>query len=68
MRPPHIHFKVSKPGFKELVTQMYFPGQPLNDADLLLMQKSDTDGRRMIAEPLEGSPDSFRHMLILERA
>jgi len=24
-RPPHIHFKVSKKGYIELVTQMYFP-------------------------------------------
>ena len=36
MRPPHIHFKVSKLGFHELVTQMYFAGDPLNDKDLIL--------------------------------
>lgn len=37
-RPPHIHFKVAKLGFQELVTQMYFKGQPDNDADLILRQ------------------------------
>ena len=29
MRPPHIHFKVSKRGYVELVTQMYFPGEKI---------------------------------------
>ncbi|MGZ3688819.1 MAG: dioxygenase family protein [Bdellovibrionota bacterium] len=36
-RPPHIHFKVSRLGFKELITQMYFKGNPLNDVDLILL-------------------------------
>jgi protocatechuate 3,4-dioxygenase beta subunit len=32
LRPPHIHFKIS--GKRDrLVTQMYFPGEPLNDLD-----------------------------------
>jgi protocatechuate 3,4-dioxygenase beta subunit len=35
-RPPHIHFKVAKQGFYALTTQMYFPGQKLNDVDLIL--------------------------------
>jgi protocatechuate 3,4-dioxygenase beta subunit len=35
-RPPHIHFKVAALGHRELVTQMYFKGDPLNDADLIL--------------------------------
>lgn len=67
IRPPHIHFKISKPGFKELVTQMYFPGQPLNDADLLLLQKSNADAQRMIAEQDKVSRDRFRHTLVLEK-
>ena len=33
MRPPHIHFKVSRRGYHELITQMYFEGEPLNDKD-----------------------------------
>lgn len=33
MRPPHIHFKVSRRGFHELTTQMYFAGEALNDPD-----------------------------------
>lgn len=35
-RPPHIHFKVTKLGHRELVTQMYFKDHPLNDLDLIL--------------------------------
>jgi protocatechuate 3,4-dioxygenase beta subunit len=35
-RPPHVHFKISKLGFKDLVTQMYFKGDALNDVDLIL--------------------------------
>lgn len=35
-RPPHIHFKVNRLGYHELVTQLYFKGDPLNDLDLIL--------------------------------
>jgi protocatechuate 3,4-dioxygenase beta subunit len=35
IRPPHIHFRVSLRGYRELVTQMYFAGEALNDADLI---------------------------------
>ena len=38
-RPPHIHFKVSKLGYVELITQMYFPEHPLNEKDRLLQRK-----------------------------
>ncbi|MGE3760087.1 MAG: protocatechuate 3,4-dioxygenase, partial [Pseudobdellovibrionaceae bacterium] len=35
-RPPHIHFKISKRGYFDLITQMYFKGHPLNNADKIL--------------------------------
>ena len=35
-RPPHIHFKVSRRGFHEITTQMYFAGEALNETDRLL--------------------------------
>jgi protocatechuate 3,4-dioxygenase beta subunit len=35
MRPPHVHFEVQG-RFERLVTQMYFPGEPLNERDRLL--------------------------------
>lgn len=37
-RPPHIHFRVSAPGFRELVTQLYFRGDPRNEADRFLRE------------------------------
>lgn len=35
-RPPHVHFKVSHVGHRELTTQMYFAGEPLNAEDRIL--------------------------------
>ena len=35
MRPPHIHFEVHGQ-FDRLITQMYFPDEPLNASDRLL--------------------------------
>ena len=32
-RPKHIHFRVNKPGFPELITQLYFEGDPYIAAD-----------------------------------
>lgn len=36
-RPPHIHFKVSRRGYHELTTQMYFEHEELNEKDRLLL-------------------------------
>ncbi len=33
-RPAHLHFKLSAPGFEQLTTQLYFPGDPHNDDDI----------------------------------
>ncbi len=33
IRPSHIHFKISRRGYHELTSQMYFAGEALNDAD-----------------------------------
>jgi protocatechuate 3,4-dioxygenase beta subunit len=35
MRTPHIHFDVTAHDYR-LVTQMYFPGEPLNEKDILI--------------------------------
>ena len=35
MRTPHIHFDITAGDYR-LVTQMYFPGEPLNEKDLLI--------------------------------
>ncbi len=44
----HIHFKVSRPGFEDLTTQMYFDGDPLIDDDLVMAK----------------TPPELRHLLI----
>jgi protocatechuate 3,4-dioxygenase beta subunit len=49
MRPPHIHFEVHGV-FERLVTQMYFPGEPLNASDRLLISASRPD--LLIASPI----------------
>lgn len=49
-RSRHIHFKVSREGFKALTTQMYFRGDPLIEQD------------RLIAK----APAELRHLLIAD--
>ncbi len=45
-RPNHIHFSLFGPCFAtRLVTQMYFPGDPLLDLDPIFQSVSDTDAR-----------------------
>jgi protocatechuate 3,4-dioxygenase beta subunit len=67
-RPPHIHFKVTKKGYIELTTQMYFPGHPLNQVDRLLQRKSKQEQKLMIAEKSSDKPDTFYYQIIVEKA
>lgn len=50
VRPPHIHFKVSKLGYIELITQMYFAGDALNEQDLILQRLSAEQQKRVVVE------------------
>lgn len=50
IRPPHIHFKVVKENFTPLITQMYFPGNRLNNADLILNNLSQKDQQLVISK------------------
>jgi protocatechuate 3,4-dioxygenase, beta subunit len=47
MRPPHIHFKVHKRGYRELTSQLYFAGEALNEKDLILQNLSKEDQKRV---------------------
>lgn len=47
-RPPHIHYKVSRRGFHELTTQMYFDGESLNEGDALLGAVPENERERLI--------------------
>ena len=67
-RPPHIHFKVSKRRYIELITQMYFPGHELNDSDLLLKRKSKEERKLMIASKAEDQPEVYAYNIVLQKA
>ncbi len=71
-RPPHIHLSVFGPGsLSRLVTQMYFPGEPLNAMDRLLLSVPDPDARaRLVARFLDPADIgeeflAFSHDLVL---
>jgi protocatechuate 3,4-dioxygenase, beta subunit len=51
-RPPHIHFSILGVSWMDrYVTQIFFPGEPLNETDLLLNGVPDNDTRnRLIFE------------------
>ncbi len=52
-RTPHIHFAVEAPGRRELVTQMYVAGEPLNERDSLYRQIRDLRQRAAVTVRLE---------------
>jgi len=54
VRPPHIHFDVQGK-FERLITQMYFPGEPLNASDRFLTSASNPN--LLIAKPLSRAAD-----------
>lgn len=66
-RPPHIHFKVSKRGYEELVTQMYFPEHPLNGKDHLINKKSDEEKKLMVAKLSDEKTRTYFYQIILKK-
>jgi len=68
IRPPHIHFKVAKRGYVELVTQMYFPDQELNNVDLLLQRKGREEQKLMIAEKTAKGSETYRFKIVIQKA
>ena len=57
IRPPHIHFKVAKRGFHELITQMYFKGNKYNDSDRILRNLPKTEQALVVVELKEPTKD-----------
>jgi len=66
-RPPHIHFKVTKKGYHELTTQMYFPGEPLNEKDGILQKLEPEERELVVSKQLSESPPKFAFRLVLEK-
>jgi protocatechuate 3,4-dioxygenase beta subunit len=66
-RPPHIHFKVSKLGYAELITQMYFPGEKLNDTDKLLQRVPEADRAALIAKLKSEDPPTYEFRIVIDK-
>jgi protocatechuate 3,4-dioxygenase beta subunit len=71
-RPPHIHFSVwGKVWLSRLVTQMFFPGEPLNAQDRILYSVPDATAREaMVARalPTSAGPENalvFEHRIVV---
>lgn len=70
-RTPHIHFRVSRRGYLDLTTQMYFAGEKLNDADIVLRHVPLGERDRVIIAGKKGSagePLAFAFDLAIARA
>ena len=57
-RTPHIHFAISAPGFRPLVTQMYVAGEPLNEHDGVLRRIRDPRARANVIVEFEPHAES----------
>ena len=69
-RSPHIHFRVSKRGYRELSTQMYFAGEALNDRDILLSRLPEAERPKLVIAPTRGAaadPPLFTFDLTIAR-
>jgi protocatechuate 3,4-dioxygenase beta subunit len=71
-RPPHIHFSVfGRVWLSRLVTQMYFPGEPLNAQDRIFNAVPDAKAReRLVARllPPTGEPRNalvYEHQIVV---
>jgi len=70
-RTPHIHFRVSKRGYRELSTQMYFAGEALNESDIVLRATPAAERPRLVISPVAaapGGPPSFQFDLAISRS
>ena len=69
-RTPHIHFRVVDPARRELVTQMYFPGEPFNSKDFIYLHlPGDMAREAATARRLAGNGISKYHFdLVLASA
>lgn len=57
-RSPHVHFSIAGNGVR-LVTQMYFPDEPLNQRDFIHLYIPQADRHRVIGTPSAASAFTF---------
>ena len=68
-RPPHIHFKVSKRGYVEVTTQMYFSDEEAaNKIDRILQRHSKEEQDMLIAKKTDGDVPSYDFTVVLAKA
>jgi protocatechuate 3,4-dioxygenase, beta subunit len=66
-RPPHVHFSVwGRIWLSRLVTQMFFPGDPLNDADPILQAIRDPAARNRCIATLAPTAKGPANALVYE--
>ncbi len=65
-RPPHVHFKVSRRGYREVTTQMYFDGEVLNGIDKLLNDVSE-DMRLDLVAKRSDAAEAFQFNVVLAK-
>src|SRR5438552_14743176 len=68
-RPPHVHFSVwGRVWLSRLVTQMFFPGEPLNESDVILNAIRDPRARsRCVARFIPSSTNYlvYDHQIVV---
>jgi protocatechuate 3,4-dioxygenase beta subunit len=64
VRPPHIHFDVYGANTR-LVTQMYFPGEPENDGDIIFKRLDATERAAATATVLPTAGDAEADSVVL---
>ena len=57
-RPPHVHYKAQKRGYRELTTQLYFVGSPDNAGDRILQGLSPAERKKVTVELKAVAPES----------
>ena len=63
-RPPHIHLSIYGYAFlSRMVTQVYFPGDPLNEIDSIFMSVPDADARSRLVAAADVAVGLHEHAL-----
>jgi len=67
-RPPHIHFSIFGPSWMDrFITQIFFPGEPLNEVDLLLNAVADLEARERLIFKTSPTPVGKVNFLAFHR-
>src|SRR3954471_17832316 len=66
-RPPHVHFSVwGRVWLSRLVTQMFFPGDPLNETDAILQAIHDPEARNRCIASLAPTAKGPQNALVYD--